>query len=395
MEHFDKGEPSKSKAAEAVRLNSEVAPGPLPVHASVGSEFSSELAVSANDKRSLMDILIDEISHWRDWIPVVDTKDPHSTQKDPVRRDSRGKHVECDSGVKTLPDPSDQNKTPAAEDSCRGAGKTKSEDADSRSLMFFADKFRNGIASGFSLIDSAPGVSLYRNGDEYVISTNLAVGAQVDVVHGEPGEASGKSVYGGPNPSFARLSPDQALAQERKKEPSALGVVNAEFFANFPRNAVPIAFPLMENSKVLSEGFAATNKHMGNRLTLALGEKSARIIPFDNEKIEEFRNLQAENAIVSLSPRVNIDGASASKVGRTFLGLGNPNSDGSYSRVLIFVSPASSQAHAELTLREFGAGPTMMLDGGSSSQFRWKESNYIYPGRTVPNFLSIVPARAK
>ncbi len=332
----------------------------------------AEMVAAGKAQRSFVDIVLDEILLLKNWLSEQNSAD-----------NKKGKDAE----------PNKVEAHSEAENSAHPRKENVSDDTAQRNLAFFADKFRNGVASGFSLVDTAPGVSLYRKGDEFIVSTNLAAGAQIDVVHGDSTEQSRKSAYGGPNPSFARMSPDQALELERKTEPNAIAVVNAEFFANLPRNAVPIAFPLIEDSKVVSEGFASTDKHVGNRLTLVLEQNSARIISFDNKNIEEFRKLQADNAIVSLSPRVNIDGAAASRVGRTFVGLGNPGSDGSYSRVLIFVSPASSQAHAELTLREFGAGPTMMLDGGSSSQFRWKENNYIYPGRTVPNFLSIVPAK--
>ena len=268
-------------------------------------------------------------------------------------------------------------------------------EAEPKGLLDFARDFKDGVSSNFKSIASEPGVEVYQSNDDYVVSVDLAAGASLDILQGESVESGKKSVYGGPNPDFKRMSGDEALAKERKTFPNAVCVVNAEFFANFNRTAVPLAFSLREDGTVLSEGFAGIAKHDGNRLTLAIAEHSARIIPFNNNKIDEFRNLKESNALVSLSPRVNIDGSAEAKIGRTFLGLGNPDANGNYTRVLIFGSKSSSQAHAELTLRRFGAGPTIMLDGGSSSMMIWKNRHLVDTSRTVPSFLAVIPAQKK
>lgn len=264
---------------------------------------------------------------------------------------------------------------------------------DQKALLNYARTFRDGVAQGFSLLESAPAVSVYQKGPDYVIAADLSAGASLDVLEGKPVNSENKSVYGGPNPDYGRMSAEQAYEKGKQQNAEAVAVVNAEFFANLPKSSVPVAFPFRKDGIVESEGFAGVDKHAGNRLTLAMNDKYARIIPFDNNNISEFRNIKEEDAVVSLSPRVNIDGSSGAQIGRTFVGLGNPDADGNYTRVLIFVSSASSQAHAELTLRQFGAGPTIMFDGGGSSQLLWKERNLVDSIRTVPNYLSIRAAR--
>ncbi len=280
-------------------------------------------------------------------------------------------------------------------------------------LMDYAQNFKNSIAPGFKLIDSGAGVEIYQNGPDYVISCELSKGASVNIAHGSMIDRGSSSVYGGPNPDFARANSEEALNLERQKNPETVAVANAGFFANYPRNTAPLAFPFKHDGLIETEGFAAKGKHQGNRLTLVFTDSYASLSVFDNNDISEFRKLKEANAVVSLSPRVNIDGRAEAKIGRTFLGLGNPVpvpapvpegrkqdtengvplSAPAYSRILLFVSKASSQAHAELTLRQFGAGPTMMLDGGGSSQLRWKERDLVDTTRSVPQFISIRAAR--
>lgn len=251
------------------------------------------------------------------------------------------------------------------------------------------------VPHGFELIANANAVSLYKNANDFVVSVDLAAGAELDLVSGSLLEKGRVSVYGGPNPDFTRMNAETALRKEQRAYPQAICVVNAEFFANLPNVAVPVAFPFKKDGKILSEGFAAVDKHRGKRLTLETGKGFARISSFDNDDISKFRSLNAEDALVSLSPSVNIDGSGKSLIGRTYIGLSGKLADGNYTKALLFVSSASSQKHAENTLKDFGAGPVMMLDGGGSSQLNWAKQNLVKTTRGVPNFLAVIPAPQK
>lgn len=245
----------------------------------------------------------------------------------------------------------------------------------------------------FKLIDSAVGVKIYQSGRDFIVLADLSKGAQLDLVAGDVINTGRKSVYGGPDPDFKRMSPQQALDKERKVHPNAMCVVNAEFFANFPRSTAPIAFPYKEDGKLISEGFATTDKHVGKRLTLEIGNSYAKIVPFDNKKIDDFRNIKESDAVVSLSPSVNIDGSANKQVGRTYLGLAHTDSSGNSSEVILFISSGSTQAHAEAALKKFGATSIMMFDGGNSSQFLCNNHHYVETTRTIPQYLSIIPAQ--
>jgi hypothetical protein len=177
--------------------------------------------------------------------------------------------------------------------------------------------------------------------------------------------------------------------------PDVFCLSNAQFFSNLRGTSAPVAFPLKIEGKLVSEGFAAVSKHIGKRLTLQINSDSAKIVPFDNNNIEQFRNEKSNDAVVSLDPSVNIDGSAAAKVGRTFVGLGDPDENGNYKHAFLFVSSASTQDHAENVLKDFGAQKIMMFDGGDSSQLISKKEHLIETGRTIPQFLAIIPAGTK
>lgn len=251
------------------------------------------------------------------------------------------------------------------------------------------------VAPGFKLEESAPGLSIYRKEKDYIISIDMAEGAKLGLFNGARSGDKKNSAYGGPNPELRRLTAEQALDGARKSNPRVACVSNGAFFSTLNNDKAPIAFAIKDNNKIISEGFAPIGRHRGQRLTLAFNEDYARILPFDNKNIASFKNISESSAIVSLSPRVNMDGKKNEKVGRTFIGLADENEDGDYTKILIFVSAASTQTHAEKTLQRFGAKPTLMLDGGGSSQLmcRNDKSNnyYVRTTRKVPQFLTMTP----
>ncbi len=260
-------------------------------------------------------------------------------------------------------------------------------------------KAKEKVSAGFKLEDEDHGLSIYRNKQDYVISIDMTEGAKLGLFNGAKVSDDKKSAYGGANPELRRLTAAQALEGARKTNAKVVCVSNGAFFSTLKEAAAPIAFSLKDNNKIVSEGFAPINKHSGHRLTLAFDEDSARILPFDNKSISGFKSISESSAIVSLSPKVNMDAQKEKKIGRTFIGLANQNEQGDYTKILIFVSAASTQTNAEKTLQRFGANPVLMLDGGGSSQLMCdndKSKNYyVRTARKVPQFLTMTPGDSK
>lgn len=253
---------------------------------------------------------------------------------------------------------------------------------------------KKSLPANFKLMDSAPALELYADNDDFVIVADLAEGASLQILPGDKVDSGKVSAYGGPNPDFKRMSAEDAFARVKLSRPGAFALLNSQFFANLNSTNVPVAFAFRKDGLTESEGFASPSKHEGKRSYLAWDYNAASIELFDNQDISKFRNLKAEQAVVSLSPTVNIDGQKDAKIGRSYLGLVSDSEQGNnkYTKLVFFVSPRSTQAHAESTLSAFGAGPKLMLDGGGSSQLRWRGGKLVQSNRTVPQFLVLVPA---
>jgi hypothetical protein len=254
------------------------------------------------------------------------------------------------------------------------------------------DNWKPKVADGFDQIDSAPGFKLFSDGIDFVAAVDLQNKGSLSIIAGDKLGAGGKSATGGSSPEFGRMTSSQAMDKSRKLNPASKCVVNGSFFANQNENKAQIAFPMKVNGKVVSEGFAPLAKHSGKRMALKIFENGARIEPFKNDNVKALENSGAEDALISLSPDVDIDGRKDARIGRTFLGLDRKTENGLYTRALIFVSPESSQLHAELTLKRFGAQRVIMLDGGGSSQLRCGTREYVGQSsrsRSVPQFISI------
>jgi hypothetical protein len=255
-----------------------------------------------------------------------------------------------------------------------------------------SDNWKPKVADGFERIQSAPGFELFSNGIDFVAAVDLHNKGSLRMIAGEQLGPGGKSATGGRSPEFRRMTSAQAMDKSQSLNSASKCVFNGSFFANQNETKAQIAFPLKVNGKVVSEGFAPLAKHRGKRMALEIFEHGARIEPFKNEDIKALKNSGAKDAIVSLAPDVDIDGRKQAKTGRTFIGLDRKQESGLFRRALIFVSPDSSQLHAELTLKRFGAQRVMMLDGGGSAQLRCGARELVGQSnraRSVPQFISI------
>lgn len=254
------------------------------------------------------------------------------------------------------------------------------------------DSWKPKVAEGFERIESAPGFELFSNGTDFVAAVDLRKSGSLSIVAGDQLGPGGKSATGGTSPEFERMSGAEAMAKSRSLNSASKCVVNGSFFSTQNDSKAQVAFPMKVDGTVVTEGFAPLSKHAGKRMALEIFEHGARITSFRNDNIKALQNSGADDALVSLSPDVDIDNRKEARTGRTFLGLDHKAANGLYTRALIFVSPNSSQLHAELTLKRFGAQPVIMLDGGGSSQLRCGTRDYVGQSnraRNVPQFISI------
>lgn len=266
------------------------------------------------------------------------------------------------------------------------------QDSERLSLLALAGDSSSSarLPDGFRSVETAPGVEVLSNGTDYVISLDLKAGGFLKLLAGDYSHSgSRKSGYGGVTPELARMSASEAMKRSTDTMPGSRCVVNGSFFANFERATAEIAFPLKSGGKIVSDGFAPLDRHRGKKLTLMIYSDGARIVPFKESDIDSFRQNGAQDSVVSLSSEVNVDSKQDARIGRTYLGLADRQSNGLYRKAHLFVSPASSQSHARKILEAFGAGPVMQFDGGGSSQLQCGPRAYVRSPRTVPQFLVI------
>ena len=125
----------------------------------------------------------------------------------------------------------------------------------------------------------------------------------------------------------------------------------------------------------------------GQKLVLQLWDDHADIAELSSQLLN---STSAPNLIGGLTEEANK--RIKYSVGRTFVGVGNPDEGGSYRTLLVFNSSSSLQSGAADVLRSFGAEKVMMLDGGGSTQLLCKSGWYIRSDRPLPQALAVIAA---
>ncbi len=243
---------------------------------------------------------------------------------------------------------------------------------------------------GFNLLQSAPGVQLYRKdytrgNPDFVQVINLSQGAQLRLLHGplqNPG--SGQGVYGGDNPIIIRQHLEQFWQETHSAHPNIFCVTNGQFFRLLEETTTQLPFPLKVDGVVLSDGYGI-NDFPDQKLMLEIWQDHLSITPLSREALY---GSSAPNIVAGLAEDApkNIKKA----VGRTFTGIDDRDGDGVYETLLIFNTLTSTQADAAAVLRSFGAEAVMMLDGGGSAQLICGGQPLVASDRPVPQALAVL-----
>ena len=123
------------------------------------------------------------------------------------------------------------------------------------------------------------------------------------------------------------------------------------FFGSQP---LQLAFPLKADGIIYSGGYAGLGEYPGEKKMLIIQGQQAQILPFpevgypENPLFSEIPNL-----LVGLDEWA--DKGIKRAVGRTFVGVGDRNQDGTSEILWIFNSPAATQLRAARVLRALGA----------------------------------------
>jgi len=250
------------------------------------------------------------------------------------------------------------------------------------------------VPAGFELIDSSPGISLYKKdypggNPDYVQVVDLSAGASIELLHGPLGTAGSKlGIYGGPNPNVKRQSLRDVWNAFAAGNQNAFCLANGQFFSP-DVDPTELSFPLLLDGEIVSEGYDR-NYSTGLRV-LELWPDKADIRHLTEEVLN---SSSAPDLIAGLSEDTpkNPD----NPVGRTFVGVSDRNGDGVYETVLILGTRTAFQSEPGVVLRGFGAAHVMMLDGGGSTQLICHGSDSVQSTdstpRTIPQTLGTIAA---
>jgi hypothetical protein len=241
----------------------------------------------------------------------------------------------------------------------------------------------------FSLVTTDVGTALYQRQSPYgtvdfVQAIQLAQGAALQLLHGPIIEAgNGEGVYGGNNPLITTQSLNDFWTDfNSEDQPRAFCLTNGQFYSSHA-SAVRLSFPLKIDGGIVSDGFAI-DQYPNHQLMLEIWPHRADIVPLSAAALQ---NSTAPNILGGLSEYAG--GRRPNMItGRTFVGVGQPRPDGSYSTIFIFTSRLARKTEASAILRSFGAEKIMMLDGGASTQLICQGESYVGPGRLIPQTIA-------
>lgn len=244
------------------------------------------------------------------------------------------------------------------------------------------------VPPGFTQILSDTGVKVYRKNysggqPDFVTVVDLRSGT----LRNFTGWVNGTAVYR----KTLRTFWNDAVAQNTYSRRAKV-VLNGTFFATNDRDPYPpvgIAFGLKADWWLMSYGYAVNNEYPGLIRTFAFDSG------FGSSSIQSYNrgifDSGIPNAIGGLDAAA--DKSKNLYIARTFVGVRDDNNDGHSETIMFFSSKAATQALAFNTLRSFGAGSIMMLDGGGSGGLIVDGTSHITPSRSIPQAFVVYAGR--
>jgi Ricin-type beta-trefoil lectin domain/Phosphodiester glycosidase len=235
------------------------------------------------------------------------------------------------------------------------------------------------VPTGFHRILSNTGVSVYQKDYENAASDFVTVvDLRIATLRNLTGAVNGELIGRKSLTSFWQDAIDQSSGNFQ-----AQVVINGTFFGNDQRSATDIAFGLKARNQIITYGYGL-NEYPGLNKTFAFNSfaASAQIQPYSNATFDTIPDV-----IGALAAQA--DKSAARRLGRTFVGAVDTNQDSQLEIVLFFSSAASTQAHADAVLKDFGAGGVAMLDGGGSTGLISAGTAEIKTNRTLPHAIAI------
>jgi hypothetical protein len=252
-----------------------------------------------------------------------------------------------------------------------------------------ADSANEDIPAGFSLINSAYGIELYRKdyqggNPDYVQVINLSQGAKVIPLHGELRELrEGKGSYGGNDARFAVRKIDQFWQSLVNTTEKAFCVTNGQFFL-MSETPTRLPFPLKKDGQILTDGYGK-QEFVDRKLMLEIWDGKADIRELTQNA---FYSSTAPQIIAGLAEDANK--RAAQYVGRTFVGVDDRDLNHEFETILILSTKTTRQVDAAEVLRSFGADKPMMLDGGGSAQLTCQGQPLVSSDRPIPQALGVI-----
>ena len=252
----------------------------------------------------------------------------------------------------------------------------------------FAQQSDRIFAPGFREIDSAPGVTLFKKGKDYVHIVSSRRDAGVRLLYGNVTADAAET-------QFARKDIRTWWKAWSQTEPEAFSLMNSQFFNASDPTKAALAFSTKADG-VVYEGYGDKREFLGGKMILRIGKKYTIVEPY-NDNPGSLERFPEPDIIVGL--RADINKQASRRLGRTFI-AGMPQGN-----LLIFTSSTATQRYAERILVSFGADwdKTLMLDGGGSTQLVHKGTVLVpshRPGadiilRSLPQVLGVVAGKNK
>ncbi len=253
------------------------------------------------------------------------------------------------------------------------------------------------VPSGFYVVQSAPGVVLYRKDytggqPDYVQEINLAAGARLSFIQGSSntGSCTTPSALFTKRPLHTSRSGLPSYWDSYRNTPYLFSLQNAQFFVDNGQNPTQLAYPIKEGS-VFNVGYA--NNDSNRKRILKIYGSYAVISDYINPSnyCEPFFAVtnDASQAIVGHHP-LPTDPANDPYKGQTYLGVKDGNGDGKPEVVYIFTSRYARQVDARQALLDFGTTWNMRLDSGGSTQMTCRGINYVVSTDATPRLIPSV-----